>query len=237
MPPTAMTAAARTAYCAPDGGEATVAQDKGLSGPTSLKQVLQLADLCSTPKDAIPLRTCTWSAATTATCTAPSAGVASVTFETYPSVAALYSAYQTQITQLAGSYSQNTRSACKNSISGYAETGWNHEDGHPANFTVAQMESPSFNPVAAMGRQACFTAGGSPYLIWTTDDGNMLAVARGTASMSPLYNWWGNIHHVILFPQTEMCGPNMERMADAPQGNLITAPVCPAGVSGSMAGM
>jgi len=218
-----------------------LANDKGMSGPSTLQAVLEQANLCASPWNVLPPKTCAWTNTTTTTCTAPSAGVASVTFETYPSIAALYSAYEIQIKQLdGGTYLQNTVSACKNSITGYSESGWNHEDGHPKNYTVAQMESPGFSPVDAMGRQACFITNGTPYLIWTTDDGNMLAVARGSSSLSPLYNWWGNIHHVILFPQTEMCGPNMERMADAPQGNLVTAPVCPSGAvnpSPSMSGM
>jgi hypothetical protein len=36
---------------------------------------------------------------------------------------------------------------------------------------------------------------------------------------------------VLIFPQTIMCGQNMAHMADAPQGNLISATVCPPGVT------
>jgi hypothetical protein len=49
--------------------------------------------------------------------------------------------------------------------------------------------------------------------------------------MSALYNWWAQIHHVIIFPGTEMCGQSMGRMASVPQGNMISAPVCPSGVA------
>jgi hypothetical protein len=93
------------------------------------------------------------------------------------------------------------------------------------------MESSSFNQVDAMGRQACFISSGKPYFVWTTNVGNMLAVAQGSSSMSALYNWWAQIHHVIIFPGTEMCGQAMGRMGSVPQGNLISDPVCPSGVT------
>lgn len=59
----------------------------------------------------------------------------------------------------------------------------------------------------------------------------MLAVAQGTGSMSALYNWWAQIHHVIIFRGTEMRGQDMGRMGSVLQGNLISAPVCPTGVA------
>jgi hypothetical protein len=82
--------------------------------------------------------------------------------------------------------------------------------------------------LSAMGRLACFSQGKSQYLVWTTDIGRMLAVVTGTGSPSGVYNWWASLHHVIVFPGTEMCGtPN--RMDSVPLGNLIQEPVCPAG--------
>ena len=165
------------------------------------------------------------------TCTAPAAGVAAVTFHTYASRAELYNAYESQVTMLSGGYQQNTGTRCGVAIGPYSETGWNHLEAHPTQYTVQEMESSSFNQVDAMGRQACFSAGGKPYLVWTTDVGDMLAVAQGSNSTSALYNWWAEIHHVIIFPGTEMCGQSMGRMASVPQGNLVSAPVCPTGVA------
>ena len=142
-----------------------------------------------------------------------------------------------QVTALAGSYTQNTRTHCGNAISSYAETGWNHLELHPTQFTYPQMETAGFNQVQAMGRQACFMSGGKPYLVWTTDVGGMLAVAQGTGSMSALYNWWAQIHHVIIFRGTVMCGQNMGRMSSVPQGNLQSSMVCPTGVNPNSGGM
>ncbi|HEY6495665.1 MAG TPA: protein kinase [Trebonia sp.] len=221
---------ARTTSCAPDGTVADRAGNKGQSGPATLTGVLQQADLCSTPAGILPTSSCKAHSATIVTCAKPVAGVAAVTFQTYASTTDLYNAYQAQITQLNGSYRANTKTRCGNAIATYSETGWNHLEAHPTQYTVPQMESGSFNQVDAMGRQACFTTHGESYLVWTTDVGNMLAVAQG-GTMSTLYNWWANIHHVIIFPGTDMCGQSMGRMASVPQGNLISAPVCPSGAT------
>jgi serine/threonine protein kinase len=231
MPATApATQSARTASCAPDGTTASTAGNMGQSGPATLTGVLQQANLCSTPAGVLPTSSCKAQSAANVTCTRPVAGITSVTFHTYASRTDLYNAYESQVALINGSYRQNTKTRCGDSIAGYSETGWNHLEAHPTQYTVQQMESSSFNQVSAMGRQACFIAGGKPYLVWTTDVGNMLAVATGS-SMNALYNWWAEIHHVIIFPGTEMCGQNMGRMASVPQGNLISAPVCPSGVT------
>jgi hypothetical protein len=65
-----------------------------------------------------------------------------------------------------------------------------------------------------MGRLACFMSGGKPYLVWTTDVGRMLAVVSGTGYPGGVYNWWASLHHVIIFPGTEMCGMARHGRAD-----------------------
>ncbi|HEY7276375.1 MAG TPA: serine/threonine-protein kinase [Trebonia sp.] len=222
---------ARTANCAPDGSVAAAAKNLGQSGPTTLTGVLQQANLCSSPANDLPPSKCQASNPTLMVCTAPVSGLAKVSFQTYASRAQLYSAYETQVKVFNGSYQSNTMTHCGPTSVTYAETAWNHLELHPTQYSVQQMESSTFNQVNAMGRQACFMSGGKPYLVWTTDVGNMLAVAQGTGSMSALYNWWAQIHHVIIFRGTEMCGQDMGRMGSVPQGNLISAPVCPTGVA------
>jgi serine/threonine protein kinase len=233
MPMTTAPAAAnespRTADCSPGGRVAVAAKNMGMSGPASLAGVLQEANLCSTPAGDLPPAKCQSQGAAVISCTAPAPGVARVWFYTYPALSTLYTQYLNQVATLAGSYQQNTRTHCGNTIGSYAETGWNHLELHPTQFTYQQMEVPGFNQVQAMGRQACFMSGGKPYLVWTTDVGGMLAVAQGTGSMSALYNWWAQIHHVIIFRGTVMCGQNMGRMNSVPQGNLKSAMVCPTG--------
>jgi hypothetical protein len=209
----------------------------GVSGPTSLAGVLQQANLCSTPAGDLPPGKCQTQSAATVVCTAPVPGVAKVWFYTYPALSTLYTQYVNQVTALTGSYQPNTKAHCGNTIGSYAETGWNHLELHPTQFTYQQMEAASFNQVQAMGRQACFLSGGKPYLVWTTDVGGMLAVAQGTGSTSALYNWWAQIHHVIIFRGTVMCGQNMGRMNSVPQGNLQSSMVCPTGSTPGGGGM
>jgi hypothetical protein len=221
----------RTASCAPAGSVALTAKNMGQSGPTTLTGVLQQANLCSTPAGDLPPDKCKTQSPTDVTCTAPVAGLADVSFQTYSSRTLLYNAYESQVKVFNGSYQPNTMTHCGPTSATYAETAWNHLELHPTQYTVQEMESSGFNQVDAMGRQACFMSGGTPYLVWTTDVGNMLAVAQGSGSMGALYNWWAQIHHVIIFPGTEMCGQSMGRMASVPQGNMVSAPVCPSGVA------
>jgi serine/threonine protein kinase len=222
----------RTASCAPTGSVALTAKNTGQMGPTTLTGVLQQANLCSTPAGDLPPGKCQASSPAATVCMAPVPGLAKVSFQTYSSRTLLYNAYETQVKVFNnGSYQSNTMTHCGPASAAYAETAWNHLELHPTQYSVQEMESTSFNQVDAMGRQACFMYQGKPYLVWTTDVGNMLAVAQGTGSMSALYNWWAQIHHVIIFPGTEMCGQSMGRMSSVPQGNMISAPVCPSGVA------
>ena len=80
----------------------------------------------------------------------------------------------------------------------------------------------------AMGRLACFASGKSKDLVWTTGVGQMLAVATGTGSPAAVCTWWAEIHHVIIFPGTEMRGMS-GRMDSVPLGTLVQEPVGPGG--------
>ncbi len=207
----------------------------GANGPTTLTAVLADADSCSVPRNLVPAVKCEPGPSTTPgeqviTCSAPAPHIVQVTFRTYPTLAALYGAYASSVSSLdvTGALTQNTTASCGATGASYAEAGWNHQEIHPRQYTVAEMAAGTVPQLSAMGRLACFSQGQSQYLVWTTDVGRMLAVATGTGSPSGVYNWWASLHHVIIFPGTEMCGmPN--RMDSVPLGNLIQEPVCPAG--------
>ena len=190
----------------------------GQSGPTTLAAVLQQANLCSTPAGDLPPGKCQASNPAATVCTAPVAGIAKVSFQTYSSLTLLYNAYESQVNVFNGSYQSNTMTHCGPTSVAYAETAWNHLELHPTQYTVQQMESGRFNQVNAMGRAGLLHVRREAVPSWTTDVGNMLAVAQGSGSMSALYNWWAQIHHVIIFRGTEMCGQSMGRMSSVPQG-------------------
>jgi hypothetical protein len=145
-------------------------------------------------------------------------------------MASLYAAYRSSVGALSkgGKFTQNTKANCGSTGATYAEAGWNHQELHPKQFTEAEMAAGKVSQLDAMGRLACFSNGKSQDLVWTTGVGKMLAVAQGSGSVGAVYNWWASIHHVIIFPKTEMCGMS-GRMDAVPLGNLIQEPVCPAG--------
>jgi hypothetical protein len=223
----------------------------GRGGPATLAAVLSDADLCSVPKGILPAAKCTPQPAPAGeqavVCDSPIPPISQVTFRTYPTLSALYSAYTLSVSSLAHrGFRQNTKASCGNTGAAYAEAGWNHQELHPKTYTTAQMSAGKVPQLNAMGRLACFASGKSEDLVWTTGVGAMLAVATGTrsgsgsGSVSAVYQWWAEIHHVIIFPGTEMCGM-AGRMDSVPLGNLVQEPVCPAGAgmtgSGSSGGM
>jgi len=238
-----MSAAPDTSVTASADGCTSEQPGNGNNGPTTLAAVLADANSCSVPAHLIPTAQCSPPAASAGgqaiTCTSPIPQISQVTFRTYPTLTALYGAYAASVTSLAGSFQQNTRAACGDTGATYAEAAWNHQELHPKQYTAAEMAAGKVAQLNAMGRLACFASGKSLDLVWTTGVGKMLAVATGTGSPAAVYNWWAEIHHVIIFPGTEMCGMS-GRMASVPLGNLIQEPVCPAGAgmtSGSSGGM
>jgi hypothetical protein len=207
----------------------------GTSGPATLAAVLTDADNCSVPAHLIPASKCQQGTppapgTQVITCSAPARQIVQATFRTYPTLAALYGAYASSVSSLdgAGALTQNTSASCGATGASYAEAGWNHQEVHPRQYTVAQMAAGQVPQLSAMGRLACFAQGKSQYLVWTTDVGRMLAVVTGTGSPAGVYQWWASLHHVIIFPGTEMCGMP-DRMNSVPLGNLVQEPVCPAG--------
>jgi serine/threonine protein kinase len=210
----------------------------GESGPGTLAGVLAAANSSVEGKGLIQPAKCNQYQQNTSgqiVCTSPVPGVTEVYYQNYSSLPALYKAYETLVAELdGGTFRQNT-GHCGNGAVSYAEFGWNQEEGHPHNFTVAEMASGQVGQIYASGRMACFATrtphGVSQDLVWTVDNGPALGVAIGSGSPMPVYQLWGSLHHVVLFRGTEMCGTaGRMNMHDIPTGNLIVLPVCPAGV-------
>ena len=133
-----------------------------------------------------------------------------------------------------GTFQQNIGTCGNNAVS-YAEFGWNQEEGHPHNFTVAQLASGQVGQIFAAGRMACFATrtpqGVSQDIVWTIDGGPAIGVAIGNGSPTAVYQLWASLHHAVLFRGTEMCGTAQRmNLRDIPTGNLAILPVCPPGV-------
>jgi hypothetical protein len=210
----------------------------GESGPATLGGVLEAADHSGEGNGLLPSAKCgdyRQNASGAIVCAAPVPGVAEIFYQNYSSLTALYDAYKAQVTELdGGTFRQNT-GTCGNTAKSYAEFGWNQEEGHPHNFTVAQMASGQVGQMFAAGRMACFATrtphGVSQDIVWTIDGGPALGVAIGNGSPRAVYQLWASLHHAVLFRGTEMCGtaPRMN-FHDIPTGNLKVVPVCPPGV-------
>jgi serine/threonine protein kinase len=211
----------------------------GESGPGTLAGVLAAANNSVEGKGLLPFDKCgeyKQNATGQIICMAPVPGVKEVFYQNYSSLTALYSAYESQIEGLdGGTFRQNT-SACGNGAVSYAEFGWNQEEGHPHNFTVAQMVAGQVPQIYASGRMACFatrTPQGtvSQDIVWTINNGPALGVAIGDGSPMAVYQLWASLHHAVLFRGTMMCGTaGRMNMNDIPTGNLEVEPACPAGV-------
>jgi hypothetical protein len=137
-------------------------------------------------------------------CMQPSFGVASVAFHTYPSLAALYSAYIAAVRSLGnklGTDSIRTNFGdCSRRIS-FGEVSWNHDTLHPKIFSIEQSRSGMLNPGSqSAGRVFCsFIGSGSEFdIVWTEDSGNLLGQLSGEPHKVTL-NWWRKFHHAIAF--------------------------------------
>jgi hypothetical protein len=210
----------------------------GQSGPRTLAGVLAAANSSVEGHGLLPPAKCgdyEQNAGGAVVCTAPVAGVAQVFYQNYSSLSALYSAYTTEVADLDGGTFRENTGTCGNSAVSYTEFGWNQEEGHPHDFTVAQMASGKVGQIFAAGRMACFATrtkqGLSQDIVWTIDNGPAMGVAIGNGSPRAVYQLWASLHHAVLFRGTEMCG-TADRMnaADIPTGNLKVVPACPPGV-------
>ena len=171
---------------------------------------------------------CAQPAATLVQCTSPDPAIASVTFATYPSLAALYSKYQEIVGNLTGKSfgSVENRHVCGSlAPDPTAESTWNHSDQSFTKYSVAEQASGRLSTDVAMGRVFCEqTQTGSEYIVWTQDSGRLLGYATGNASHEQVWNWFVAVHHNITFP-------GQPGMAGMPASSPATGAGAPGGKS------
>jgi hypothetical protein len=159
-------------------------------------------------------------------CQDPDPAIASVTFATYPSLAALYSKYQEIVGNLAkqpfGSV-ENAHVCGALAPNPTAENTWNHSDQYLTKYSVAQLASGNVPDDAAMGRVFCEQMpNGSEYIVWTQDSGRLLGYATGAASHEQVWNWFVAVHHNITFAgQPGMTGMPASPSATASAGTTV----------------
>jgi hypothetical protein len=170
--------------------------------PSALMSAIILANESADAKGALPPSSCQEQGATQVTCTAPAFGISGVIFKTYPSLTALYAAYVAKAESLNSGHFQANFQDCGLQQT-YGEVGWNHQFWHPRTYTVAQMSSGMVTDAQAAGRVFCNFNNGQENMVWTQNDGHLLAYVYGPVH-EDVWNWFVAVHHNIGFAGSPM---------------------------------
>jgi serine/threonine protein kinase len=162
---------------------------------SALMNALMLANNSSAAAGKLPPSTCKQHGSTIVTCIAPFAGISEVVFQTYPNLKALYAAYTAKVVPLNSGHFQQNFNDCQSQTT-YGEVGWNHQFQHPKTYTVDQMSMGMVTDDQAAGRVFCNYTQGFEYMVWTQDDGHLLAFVAGPVH-EDVWNWWVAVHHNI----------------------------------------
>jgi Protein kinase domain len=207
---------------------------KAASPPSVLTSVLDRTEEFTRM---LPMSACAQKTPALVQCANPDPAIASVTFATYPTLAALYSKYQEIVGNLTGGHFAgvtNLRACGPLAPEPTAESTWNHSDQYYTKYSVAQLASGNVPDDVAMGRLFCAqTQSGSEYIVWTQDSGHLLGYATGAASHEQVWNWFYAVHHNIYFPGQ----PTMAGMSASPSATPTTsATLVPASAPATSAG-
>ena len=171
-------------------------EPKPKPAPVSLLMAgLIVTNNSSDARGLLPPSTCTQDNPNEVTCTAPATGITGAVFQTYPSLKTLYRAYTAKVATLNdGRFRQNFND-CELGQT-YGEVGWNHQFQHTKAYTVGQMASGRVTDNQVAGRVFCNYTRGLQFMVWTQDDGHLLASVAGPAP-GDVWNWWVAVHHNI----------------------------------------
>jgi hypothetical protein len=153
----------------------------------------------------LTLAACKEPSATLVTCTNPDpkGAIASASFQTFTTLGALYTAYQADVSAMAGKpfrAVENTQNCGSPAPEPMGEISWNHSDQHTLRYSVAQMASGTVPYDIAAGRMFCIQLpGGGENIIWTENFGDLLVVAKGAVSHEQVWLWFVAVHHNVAF--------------------------------------
>jgi hypothetical protein len=168
-----------------------------------LTAALRLVNVSADAAGKLPPSSCRPQAMTEVTCTAPAPGITETVFRTYPSLTALYAAYTAAVAKLDSGHFQANFGDCETRRP-VGEISWNHEYAHLTKYSVAQLASGMLNPATqAAGRVFCNYVNGQEYIIWTQNDGHLLAMVDGPVH-GIVWEWWFAVHHSIGFSDSQM---------------------------------
>jgi hypothetical protein len=158
-------------------------------------QALSRANESTTAKGLLPPSSCKAQSVSMVMCSQPAFPIETVSFQTFASLAALYAGYVGEVKSLdGGSFRTNVGDCTPQKTSG--ELSWNHNYQHPRSYSLAQMQSGSIGDDQAAGRLFCSFSNSEYHLVWTMNDGRLLAILAGTPH-DDAWNWWHGVHHAI----------------------------------------
>lgn len=173
-------------------------------------------DVSVTAKGMLPLSSCKLTNPTQVTCLQPAPAVDVVIFRSYPSLKALYAAYEARVSQIAqGPFRANYGNCTETMTSG--EVGWNHDFKHPSMYPMRDFTSGRITDDQAAGRVYCTFENSDLYLVWTQDDGRVLGELSGAPHVDA-YVWWRQVHHSLVMPGS----PNMMMAMEGPMSGSST---------------
>ncbi|MBV9606464.1 MAG: hypothetical protein JO027_15215 [Solirubrobacterales bacterium] len=166
---------------------------------TPLFQAVAGVNTADTPaKGYLPPSTCKGMSATLVLCTRPHYAVYGVAFRTYPSLKALYAAYEARVSALSQQpFRSNYGNCTETDISG--EVSWNHNFLHPSMYPLSMFTSGQIKDDQAAGRVFCTFTNDLLDIVWTQDDGRLMAEVTGAPHLDT-YLWWKWVHHSVVLP-------------------------------------
>jgi serine/threonine-protein kinase len=154
-----------------------------------LLRALATANESMTAKGLLPPSSCRAQSVSIVTCAQPSFAVENVTFKTFPSLSALYAAYVNTIKSLSGASIATNFGECTPETTN-GELSWNHNYEHSRRFPLAELRAGMVSDEKAAGRLFCVFTNSQYHLVWTQNDGHLLA-----ALSSPCNRTWRRHAH------------------------------------------
>ncbi len=167
---------------------------------TPILQALVGTNESPTAKGFLPPSSCKAQSLSMVTCSRPSMGISTVSFRTFSSLDALYTAYVAAIRSLAQTpFRANFGDCTRTRVDG--EVSWNHNFQHPRGYSLPQSRSGRLTDDQAAGRVYCTFSNSQLNLVWTQKDGRLLGILAGAPHESA-WDWWHGVHHSITLPSS-----------------------------------
>lgn len=165
---------------------------------TPLYKAVHGINASMTAKGLLPPSSCKAMSTTMISCTQPHYAIDGVVFQTFPSLPALYAAYESRVRALSGGPFQANFSDCS-TTSTNGEIAWNHNFEHSRKYPISMFTSGQITDDKAAGRMYCTFNNDVLDLVWTQDDGRLMAELTGAPHFDA-FQWWVGVHHSIVFP-------------------------------------